>query len=233
MSRPLVLAVFAVAAGCAAAESTLPVRQLVRVTFDEADQADVIRPAFSDDGLRGQALTGTGLWQIPALGHFELSEGTVEFRLRLEPLASQAPGWNMFRIHPPGPEDAYRNGFNVIYGWGGGLFLLVGDSEGRQEPLAFHGTSEWKPEEWHHCAFTWRVGAPGRSSLAFYVDETLVERRAGLTLRFDAAAWASAAAAEGPARLMILVGAVWGQPAPGAIDDLRIYDHVRRYEVAP
>jgi len=248
MPAPAVLAlaiILAAAAGCGGsrepagagpavqAPAPIPVRLLVRATFDEPAQPEVSRPVFSDDGLDGRALSGTSLWQLPALGHFALREGTVEFRLRLDLPAPQTPGWNLLRIRPPGPPgDSYLNGFNVIHGWGQGLFLLVGDREVRLKPLAFPGTSEWKSGAWHHLAFTWRVAAPGQCSLALYVDETLVERRDGLTLDFDAAAW-EAAAASGPAQLLILAGTVWGQSAGGAIDDLRLYDRARRYEVQP
>jgi hypothetical protein len=205
---------------------------LTRATFDDLAQPAVLRPTFTDDGLGGRALTGAAVWKAPAQGHFELGEGTVEFRLRLDRPPAQIPNWTLFRIRPPGPPaDTFANGFTVIHGWGNGLFLLVGDTESRQQPLRYPGTRDWQPGEWHHCAFTWRVGAPGHSSLALYIDESLVERREGLTLRFDRAAWQAAAA--GTNQLTILAGAVWGQPVPGAIDDLRIYNHARRYQVNP
>jgi hypothetical protein len=243
--RLFVAAAIAAAAGCSASrDSVAPsaaavpsptVQLLALATFDEAEPPSVLRPEFTCDGLGGRALTGAAVWQVPALGRFQLREGTVEFRLRLDLPSAQIPNWTMFRIRLPGkpPEDSYLNGFHVIHGWGRGLFLLVGDSEARQQPLRYGGTSDWKPGEWHHCAFTWRLDEPGRSTLAFYVDEKLVERHDNLTLRFDAAAWAAAATSEGSDRLLILAGAVWGQPSPGAIDDIRIYDHIRRYEVNP
>lgn len=216
--------------------NTPPVRLLARATFDETEPPDVIRPAFSADGLGGRALCGAAGWQMPATGRFELAEGTVEFRLRFDRPAAQiqSPGWTLFRCRPPGPpDDSYANGFNVIHGWGGGLFLLVGDLDGRQAMLRYNGTGAWTTGEWHHCAFTWRVSETGRSSLAFYVDDRLVERRAGVNLRLDLAAWETALAATGASQLVIRAGSVWGQPAPGAIDDIRIYNRIRHYEVAP
>lgn len=209
------------------------VRLLAQADFDLAGSSEVLRPAYTSDGLGGQALSGEAVWRIPARDHFVLAEGTVEFRLCLNRPAGGAPNWTMLRIRPSGPpQDSYANGFHVIHGWGRGLFLLVGGATERLPVLAFAGTSNWRPGEWHHCAFTWQIAGPGRSSLAFYVDDALVERRDGLTIDLDSTAWAAAAAA-GPEHLAVLAGAVWGQPAPGAIDDIRIYDHARRYQVNP
>ncbi|MCK6488296.1 MAG: LamG domain-containing protein [Planctomycetes bacterium] len=211
-------------AGLAAAASD---DALLRETFDGATPAGVTQPTRLTDGLGGRALAGSGLWRPAAPLALDPAGGTIELRLCLLRPAAEAGDWTLLRCRlPGGPADSYANGIHLIQGWGNGLFLLVGDRERRHAPLRFAGSAAWKPGEWHHCAATWSNPGPGQASVALWVDDRLVERRDHLSLDVDREAWRTAAA---QGRLELCAGAVWGRPAPGAIDDLRFYAFPRTY----
>lgn len=224
MPPPTALLLIALAGHALASDDAL-----LRETFDGAVAAGVANPTWLPDGLGGRALAGLGVWRPAAAP--DPAAGTIELRLCLLRPAAEAGNWTLLRCRlPGGDEDSYANGFHLIHGWGNGLFLLVGDREGRHAPLRFPASAQWRPGEWHHCAATWSNPGPGQATVALWVDDRLVERRDHLTLDLDRDGWRAAAAA---GRLDLRAGAVWDQSAPGAIDDLRFYPFPRTYRSDP
>ncbi len=194
----------------------------------------------ANDGAGGKSLTGSAAAFFPASSCFDYRKGTVEFKIKLiaESKSVNLDNWAIFRVRAPipGVSESYTNSFNIINGWGCGLFLLVGDENGKRTVIKYPQIADWKPGEWHHVAATWLLDNPGRSQIALFVDGKLVGLQKDLTIEMDDAAWEAAASVNAPRTAEEIVarsvcfGAVWGKKYDACLDDLRICDYVKFFE---
>ncbi|MBN8217385.1 MAG: hypothetical protein J0L75_12140 [Spirochaetes bacterium] len=236
ISIPLVLALFAVAMDGQ--------NLLVKEDFNEgrvtAAGGHLQGTGIVDDKRGGKCITGSTAAYFPVSKYWNLAGGTVEFKVCfLEPSTNASlDNWCLFRIQAPflGQKDSFANSFNIINGWGAGLFLLLGDKAGSRTTLRYTGVSAWRPGEWHLVSFAWKIENPGRSWVALYVDGALANARKDFTLEFEEEAWKGLKTMETPTDLAshqkgsVLFGGGWGKNAAGCIDDVKIWDFPRPYD---
>lgn len=170
---------------------------------------------------------------------FNLDEGTIEFNVKfsIEPAKIMDKSWSMVRIYT---GKAFTNGFFVIFGWKTGLMFITCDKNGQRYSLNYPQIRDWKADEWHHVAVSWKIKNPGESQLAMVIDYKPVASQSGLTIELDKDAWQKRTALEAKEKDLeqksnefwdsggILLG-YWGNPmAPEYLvfDDFTIYDTV-------
>lgn len=215
--------------------------RLVDESFDksciETEKAMPRKLEFAQDNHGGKALkilTASHRIYFPGASSLNLNEGTVEFMINFSvaPKDIIAKSWSLFRAS----TATFKNGFYLIHGWKRGLIFIVADKDGQRFNLKYPKTIDWKENEWHHIAATWRIENPGKSSIALYVDYKLVDKKDGLSIYMDENAWnkrikeeASPSDNKFYEQGIILGG--WGtnhyEPHHWLVDNFRIHNNAR------
>jgi len=171
-------------------------------------------------GVRGKAAHfGPGsVLRYAEPGNLEKKRGTVMFWFRPDWPASKArrPGggeiWRCLFREGPAPEQRHGSNELWIWCWGDCLRADVSDALDRYITAPI---TDWTAGNWHHIALTWDSGRFRR----LYVDGEPVRggrdsRKAFLPMQWDVHAFPWFAVG----------GNGTGNPAEGAIDELKIYD---------
>lgn len=213
---------------------------LVKETFEKGtlETPGAVSPALelvkTDDGQAMKIADWPSKIVFPAKSSINLDEGTLEFKLKfsIEPAKIMDKSWTMFRAYS---GSAFKNGFFIVFGWKSGLMFIVCDKNGQRFALNYPQIRDWKADEWHQVAFTWKIKNPGESQISLNIDYKPVATQSGLTIEFDKDAWQKRIAFEGTEQASqkpdFLNGGVifgnWGEkmtPDYWSADDITIYD---------
>ncbi len=188
------------------------------------------------DGISGKALAVPACFVPPVSARLRRGEGTLEFWVR--------PRWEADRQVPPGPRgDLEHTLINVgpirpdhpgLSNWkcltlchnrAGYLRVILANAayESRSIQASIRG---WRPGEWHHVAFEWKLDDAGRTSMALYVDGRLVSNDCRGSTRHPN----DRALVLRPEPLPVQIGSMTTgfRPADADIDELRV-SGIQRY----
>ncbi len=220
--------------------------ELLREDFNSGDLSVIknslsVRSDLIDDGAGGKCLNleKTELY-LPMAQYFNYKQGTIEFRIKFtgDPAQSVQKSNPIFRARGENgsEKEAYWNSYYCIFGWEIGLFFLICDKNKARTTLNYAKAAQWKQDEWHQIAFTWKVENPGKSKFCFYVDGQIAAQEEKENFEFDDAAWQDAISVKEPktkiehSKNSLTIGNLWGTPTcKMALDDLKFYDNVRVY----
>lgn len=217
---------------------------LVKETFDQGkvETKDAVARhdlllVKNDDGQAMKVIDWPNQIFFPSKS-FNLDEGTIEFKVKFstEPAKVMDKSWSMVRAYTGKP---FNNGFFVIFGWKSGLMFIVCDKSGKRFALTYPQVRDWKADEWHQVAVSWKIKNPGESQIAMNIDYKPVASQSGLTIELDKDDWQKRIALEDNEKDLekkskefwsagIILG-FWGNPmAPESFvfDDFTIYDTV-------
>jgi hypothetical protein len=136
-------------------------------------------------GRRGQAVTIGADCRLPSAGNLSREAGTVAFWIRPHWEGGEGRGRTLFCVYGKRdiPESWMRNRWSLTTQGGRLTGVLYGSTE--PTPIAVSADiGSWRPETWHHVAFSWQGINSGKpdGQLCLFVDGVQAQRRDGFQL---------------------------------------------------
>lgn len=123
----------------------------------------------------------------------------------------------------------HHNSIELLFGgesdWGKQMLMKVCDKDAKRFNIDT-SAADWKANEWHHVAMTWKFNAEGKSTIALYVDRKLVRQLIDQTIMMNMDA-IKKPGADRETNYLWLNGA--GATGGFKMDDLKIYKVKREY----
>lgn len=153
-------------------------------------------------------------------------QGTIELWISFDEAPGQFTRQRNIFIWPI--KAWHDNSIELLVGgskdWGRHLLYKVCDENAKRFYI-ITSLASWKPGQWHQIAVTWRTGLPGKSFMALYIDQKLVQRLADQTILMDPDAIRHPPFPQG--HWLWLHGG--GTQAGFKIDEFKIYNTARDY----